>query len=241
MLRILSDQNQIDQSRTSLRNLGCDTSRGWRRWLFKTLYRLRFRTPAPAVAFNKSWDILTLLETIQRYCPEPASQIFDMGSYNSEAPLALWSAKYRNIRAADFNPLGRSINWYGNRIQFKCENFYEPDIKPNSLDVITAVSVIEHGYDQKRLIQTINRLLKKGGIAILTTDYHQEKIRIAEDYRLFGLPYQIFSQQEIQSLLSDAVLAGLKPLGDLQWTPSQYPISFLGNQMTFLLLALKKE
>src|SRR5690348_15423763 len=117
MLKILHDEDQIRQARQELRRLGCDSSTGLRRKLFEACYALRFRTTPPAVAVNKSWDVLTMLETIKTVRPDRDAGIFEMGSYNSEIPLALWSSGYRRIRASDFNPLGRCIRWYGNRIE----------------------------------------------------------------------------------------------------------------------------
>src|SRR5262249_35847684 len=154
-----------------------------------------------------------LLETVKRFRPDRGARIFEMGSYNSEIPLALWGSGYRRIRAADLNPLGRSIRWYGNRIDFRCEDFYQPDAPDGSVDVITSLSVIEHGYAQGRLLALADRLLAPGGLLCLTTDYHEEAVPVPDDFRVFGLPYRIFSRSDIESLLSDAEAAGLRPVG----------------------------
>lgn len=124
MIRVLESQEQIQASRRRLNELGVDTSRGLSRRLFQLLFALRFRRLPGPVAVNKSWDVLTMLETIQEHFPDKASRIYDMGSFNCEIPLALWRRGYRDIRAADLNPLGRCIRWYGNRIDFHCEDFY---------------------------------------------------------------------------------------------------------------------
>jgi hypothetical protein len=119
------------------------------------LYLLRFRKPAEKVAVNKSWDVLSILQLIEKYKPNKDALIYDMGSYNCEIPLALWWRGYRNIMAADFNPIGRVINWYGNKIQFRNENFYKSTVTPHSLDVITALSVIEHGFEQVEFLKSV--------------------------------------------------------------------------------------
>ncbi len=184
MVRILKRQADIELSRIRLREKGCDTSTGWRRALFETLYRIRYRAPAPAVALNKSWDILSILETIESYLPRRNARILDMGSFNSEIALALWQAGYRELIAVDLNPAGQSIRWFGNRIDFRCENLYHPSVPPESLDAVTAVSVIEHGYDRNRLVDTLKSLLKPGGIALITTDFSFEKCHIEPEFRL---------------------------------------------------------
>ncbi len=241
MLKLLHDREQVDSARRSLRARGLDTSVGWRRRLFQLLYSIRFRRLPPPVAINKSWDVLTMIEAIESGHPTRDARILDMGSSNCEIPLALWRLGYRSIRAADLNPIGRSINWYLNGIDFHCEDFYNPAIEPASLDVMTALSVIEHGYDQNRLIDVALRLLKPNGILCLTTDFHDPKIEIAADFKLFGLPYRIFDRAEVEGLIEAASTRGLKPLGSLDWTESAYPIEWIGYKMTFVFLALVKR
>jgi SAM-dependent methyltransferase len=240
MLRVLQTGQQIEDARKGLRARGCDMSVGWRRTLFEALYRARFRVPAPEPAINKSWDVLTMLDLIEHELPDRRSRLFDMGSYNCEIPLALWQRGYRNIRAADFNPLGRSIRWYGNRIDFHCEDFYKPAIGEGTLDGITALSVIEHGYDEERLLRTLSTLLRPGGIACLTTDYREQKIEVPADYRIFGLTWRVFSRAEIERLVARATAFGLELVGDVRWSESELPVHFEGYAFTFALLALRK-
>ena len=135
MLRVLKNRQMIVEARKRLAELGCDSTRGFARTRFQMSYLLRFRKAAPQVAVNKSWDVLSIVEAVEKYCPDKRAQIFDMGSYNCEAPLALWWRGYRNIRAADLNPKGRCIRWYGNNIDFHCEDFYRPALADGSVDV----------------------------------------------------------------------------------------------------------
>lgn len=240
MLRILESQTEIDLSRTKLRAMGCDTTHGWRRRMFQFANWVRFRAAAPDVAIEKSWDVLNMLETIEVEKPDRSAQIFEMGSYNSEILLALWQRGYRRIHASDFNPLGRCIRWYGNSIDFRAEDFYAPDLKPGSVDVIVALSVIEHGFDGDRLWATFARLLKPGGIALVSTDYHEAKIPIDPNFRAFNLSYTIFSRAEIEEMMRIATQHGLEPLGSIAWRNSQNPIEFEGHRFTFALMGFRK-
>lgn len=241
MIRILKSDEQINQSRQGLSDLGADSSKGLGRKLFCTLFALRFRQKAEPVAINKSWDVHQILQLIERHVPDKKAAIYDMGSYNCEIPLALWARGYRHIRAADLNPKGRCIRWYGNQINFQCENFYTPNVPPKSFDVITCLSVMEHGFNQDHFLKSVSDLLKPGGLIAITTDYHPQKIDIPHDYRLFNLTYQIFNRQEIEAFITRAKDFGLELVEDQIWDESKYPISFLGHQFTFILIAFKKK
>lgn len=241
MIRVLQSQKIIEEARNKLAQLGADSSRGWRRILFKIIYFIRYRKMAEPVALNKSWDTLSLLEIVMKYYPDRNSSIYDMGSYNCEIPLALWSQGYHHIRASDLNPKGRCLRFYGNNIDFHCEDFYRPQVPDGTFHILTCVSVVEHGFNQDFFLQSVSRLLRPEGILLLTTDYHPQKIKIPEDFKIFNLSYLIFSQDEIKALITRAQDFGLSLLGDEEWGNSEYPISFSGHQFTFILLAFRKN
>lgn len=241
MLKILKDQSQIEDARRRLNEIGADSNSGWRRWLFTTLYTIRYRKKPENVALNKSWDVLEMVNFVEEHCPNKEISIYEMGSYNSEICVSLWNRGYRSIRAADLNPKGICINFYGNAINFVQENFYQPNVPDESLDLILSLSVIEHGWDQERFLEVCQKLLKPGGIALFSTDYHKEKLSIPEDYRLFNLTYMIFSQEEIQTLLNEAPRYGLELVSTPEWSESRYPINFLGHDFTFIVMALRKK
>jgi SAM-dependent methyltransferase len=181
-----------------------------------------------------------MYQTVLAHAPDRSACVFEMGSFNSEIPLVLWRAGYHTIRASDFNPLGRAIRWYGNRIDFRCEDFYNPDLPPTSVGIMTALSVIEHGYDQDKLLRTATRLLAPGGIFLLTTDYREEGVVVPAEFRQFGLTYRIFSRSDIGALVKSAADAGLEPLGPAEWEPSTYPIEWEGWKFTFVIVGFRK-
>jgi SAM-dependent methyltransferase len=218
-----------------------DTSRGWRRAIYALRWRLRFRSTPEPVAVNKSWDVWTTYQTILTHMPRRTARVFEMGSYNSEISTVLWCARYHNIRACDFNPLGRASRWYGNRIEFRCEDFYAPDLPSASVDVMTALSVIEHGFHQEKLISIASRLLKPGGLFLFTTDYREEGVIVPETLRPFGLSYRVFSRSDIEALVHAASAAGLELIVSPEWAPSTYPIEWEGFQITFLFVGLQKR
>jgi SAM-dependent methyltransferase len=241
VIRVLKNDLEIQQARTILRAEGCDSSTGWWRTRYSLMYRIRFRCAPEPVALNKSWDVLQILRGIRSEHPDRSSAILDMGSFNSEILLSLWASGYRDLQAIDFNPLGRAIRWYGNNIRFSTGNFYASDFPASSLDAFTALSVIEHGWDQDQFLATAKRVLKPGGTFYVTTDYHREKLDVPEDFRAFGLSYRVFSQRDIENLVRAAEAQGFELIGDVQFSDSEYPIVWEGRKYTFLLLAMRKS
>ena len=244
MIKVLKNKKQIEESRQMLEKLGADSSKGFSRKMYQALYLLRFRKKAEKVAINKSWDVLNILQMIEKYKPNKDARIYDMGSYNCEIPLALWWRGYRNIMAADFNPIGRAINWYGNKIQFRQENFYNSNLPSDSLDIITALSVIEHGFEQVEFFKVCNGLLKPGGLVLITTDFHSEKIWIDPDFKIFNLSYLVFSNEEINNLVIEAEKNGFELISkekESNWDMTENPIEFLDMKMSFILLGFKKN
>lgn len=241
MLRVLQNQMEVAEARQALAACGLDTSRGWRRAMFCAFYTARYRRRPPPVATNKSWEVWHMLRTIETLKPDRRSAIYDVGVVNSEIPLVLWRRGYRDIEGCDVDPHGRAVRWYGNRIAFRWEDFYETSHSPDSVDVITALSTIEHGYRGREFFRAAQRLLKPGGLLCISTDYHEDKITIDPGFRLFGLPYVIFSRSEIEALLGAAVECGFSPAGPLAWASSDYPIEWLGHRYTFIYLAFVKS
>jgi SAM-dependent methyltransferase len=241
MLRVLKDMKTIHEARAELRKRGLDTTQGWRRFLFTRLWKLRYSKPPEPVSVIKSWDVLQMTDTILKYVPDKNALIYEMGSYNSEISLALWGSRYRNIRASDFNPLGHTIRWYWNRIDFRAENFYEPALEPGSCSAIVALSVIEHGYDRDQLVKTVDRLLKPGGVFCCSTDYHDPKIHVPDTFRAFDLSFLIFSRQDVQDLLDCFAKVGIEPIEPPEWGESENPIRWEGFQYSFVFFTLRKK
>jgi len=109
-----------------------------------------------------------------------------------------------------------------------------------SFDAVTAISVIEHGYDPQRLIPEIARLLRPGGYFLASFDYWPEKIDTTGT-RIFGMEWTIFSREEVLGFLSKAREYGLTPVGDLALDAGDKVIRWGGKEYTFGWLALRKS
>lgn len=234
-VRILKNKREIAVSRKEMRRLGIDCADGVLRSLLRKLHlpvgpRLGDRV--------KSWDVL---HTVNHICERLGSkdQILDLGAYASEILPVLHRSGFTSLTGIDLNPDLRNMP-DANRISYIVRNFYESDLPTGSFAAVTAISVIEHGFDSKRLLSEVSRLLRPGGYFLASVDYWSEKIN-TNGIKAFGLDWMIFSQADLQNFLNDAAGFGLVPVGEIDFASDQAPISWLGKSYTFAWFALKKS
>ncbi len=107
-----------------------------------------------------------------------------------------------------------------------------------SFDLITSISVIEHGVDLDKFIMESARLLKPGGRLFVTADYWPDRIDCSDSVKQFGLNWQILCKDDIEKILAKAKECGLRlmepgeiPLTDdkcIFWQKKAYTFIALG-------------
>lgn len=191
----------------------------------------------PVGDYIKSWDVAQTLEFIAKQLPKDA-MILDLGAYCSEVPVALTQMGYTSIHGIDLNSSVSAMP-FANLVKYDVGNFMSTLYADASFDAITAISVIEHGYEPNRLFSELSRLLRPGGYFIASFDYWPEKIDTG-DTMFFDLSWLIFSEEDIQSLLSIAQTFGLSPTGNLHIEASERAVRCAGFDYTFAWLVLRK-
>jgi len=117
------------------------------------------------------------------------------------------------------------------------------DFPDKSFDFITCLSVIEHGVNGYVFFQECSRLLKPDGKLFVSFDYWEQKLHTTAT--VFGLPWCIFSRQEVEIIINIASKYGLTLLGPVDWTIGEPVIrpgffSPCEHSYTFGLLGFKK-
>ncbi|NMC75361.1 MAG: glycosyltransferase, partial [Geobacteraceae bacterium] len=186
----------------------------------------------------KSWDVLKTIDLIERNLTKD-SPILDIGAYCSEVPCVLARMGYKAVSGIDLNPDLAKMP-YNDLVCYHIGNFMESHFEECSFSAITAISVIEHGFDSRKLLTEVSRLLKPGGYFIASVDYWPEKVT-TDGLQCFGLDWQIFSKQEILSFMNEAKQYGLLPVGESDLDAQDRTVDWNGRQYTFAWLALKKE
>jgi SAM-dependent methyltransferase len=233
-LEVLHSKRQIEEARQFLRNrrISCATP-GW----LALLQRYRLASGIRIGDYVKSWDVLKTVSFIEERLQKDAP-ILDIGAYASEVPSILHKAGYRRVSAVDLNPDIVKMP-HAHDIDYRVGYFLQAPYPDQSFSAITAISVIEHGFQSGALAAELARLLKPGGLFIASFDYWREKIA-TDGIDMFGMSWTIFSRQEVEQFLAVAEEYGLVPCGPLAFDAADKPVSCAGRDYTFAWLALSK-
>jgi SAM-dependent methyltransferase len=165
--------------------------------------------------------------------------ILDIGAFASELLYILHHLHYSNLTGVDLSPNIKKMA-YSDYVRYEVSDFMHTPFEAESFEVITAMSVIEHGFNSKVLLAEVSRLLRPRGYFIASFDYWPEKIDTS-GISLFGMDWKIFSEQEVRELLKDAVDHNLYPHGKINLGAQERPISSAYKDYTFAWLVLQKR
>lgn len=235
MLEVLQNKAQIKTSREAMKRQGRSVLEDR---FTKVMRKLRIKRSLPVGDLVKSWDVAHTLDFIDTHVPKDA-QILDLGAYCSELPIALVQMGFTGIHGVDLNPKVITMP-HTDRVQYRVSDFMSTPYPAATFNAITAISVIEHGYEPERLFAEVERLLRPGGYFIASFDYWPIKIDTGNT-RFFDMSWLIFSEQDVHSMLELAKRHGLSPVGDLHPEASERVIQCMGFDYTFGWLALRKD
>lgn len=201
------------------------------------LRRLGLRRTTPVGDMVKSWDIERSAGFLQQHVPLSA-HVLDLGADASELPYALHSAGYRRLVGIDRS----STLWrmpHANGVRFVQGDFHDMPVRSSSIDAVTAISVIEHGYAPERLFGEVARVLRPGGYFIFSCDYWPEKID-TRGLTIFGVDWIIFSRADMLAMIDAARQFDLHLHGPVSLGARETPIRWSGRRYTFAWTVLQK-
>jgi len=232
---VLQTKPEIKAARKRLKEMGADAADA----AFIALLKRNRLLPGKAVGDQlKSWDVWKTVSFIRQNLPIDAA-VLDLGAYACEILPALHQLGYRSLTGVDLNP-NLSAMPYQESIRYLVGNFLETTLHDGTFDAITAISVIEHGYQPERLCAEVSRLLKSGGYFLASIDYWGDKIDTS-GITVFGLDWLIFSRSDVDRLIEVADLYGLEPVGSIKLDASDALIHWQSRDYTFAWLALRKR
>jgi SAM-dependent methyltransferase len=231
-LEVLKSRQQITRSRAELRSRGlsCVTP-AWKAFLYERGLLRGVRVGDEL----KSWDVLRTASFLEAQVAK-SEAVLDIGAYASEMPCILHRLGYVSVTGIDLNPLVIRMP-YARRVSYRVGNFLRTGLANASFAAITAVSVIEHGFEPRSLFAEIARLLKRGGYFIASFDYWPDKIA-TDGVELFGMSWTIFSRREVEEFTALAGEYGLQPVAPPHYESAERPIQCMARDYTFAWMAL---
>jgi SAM-dependent methyltransferase len=236
-VEVLQSKQAVSEARSHLeqRGISCLGMEVGRLGLWERL----MRQPEPRLGDRvKSWDVLKTAEFVEAHFPRSA-RVLDLGAYCSEILCVLHKLGFERLTGIDLNRRVRSMP-FAPRIRYEVGNFLKSPFPDGSFDVVTSISVIEHGYDPPRLLAEMSRLLAPGGCFVASFDYWPDKIDTAGT-KFFGMDWCIFSGDDVKALVAEAGRHGLSPVGALSLGASERTVSAAGRDYTFGWVALRKR
>lgn len=187
----------------------------------------------------KNWDSAAALDIILRFCDGSRKQkrILDAGGefYSSILPLlevfGFTQLHCINIAFSDCTTRRHIKYEYGDITHTK--------FPEETFDAIVCQSVIEHGIDIDIFLKEMSRILIKGGILIISTDYWHESIDTKDKYA-YGCSVKVFNSADIKEIVKKAEEYRLKLVGDLKLECNERPVMWLGLEYTFIYFTLRK-
>ena len=234
-LEVLQSRKQIRDARDTMKSRGISFTDSRFAGLLK---RLGLAGGLSLGDELKSWDILKTVELLEQELPRDAT-ILDVGCFCSEVLLCLHEIGFTHLIGSDLNADIGDMP-FADTIQYRQEDFLNSGLEDGSVDAITSISVLEHGFDGPAYLAEMSRLLKPGGLLLTSFDYWPDKIDTG-DTQFFGMSWTLFSREEVLEFITLAREYQLEPLGEISTEASARPIRCAGYAYTFAWLGLKKR
>lgn len=213
---VLKNQNEVNNAISQVRKLGL-----------------------PLMQFlPKNWDNLAALDLILK-CTQKDARIFDAGGelYSMILPW-LFLSGYRNLSAGNLvfqKPIKKGP------ILYHHSDITQTGLDPATYDVITCLSVIEHGVNLRSYFCEMSRILKPGGVLITSTDYFETKVDTGGQMA-YGTPIHVFTREEIAEALEISRQFGFTLLGPLDLSAEEKVVHWkqYGLNFTYVIFSLGK-
>jgi SAM-dependent methyltransferase len=186
----------------------------------------------------KNWDALGAVATVLAECGTEA-RVLDAGSarYSSVLP---WLRLYGLSDLVGNNlEFGSDVRRDG--VLFRYGDITATDFPDERFDAVTCMSVVEHGVPLSPFLAESARLLRPGGVLVVSTDYDADPPK-TEHLSMYGQPVRIFSPDGIREFVAEAADVGLDLVGELALTHPERPVHWkrTGLDYTFIRLTFRK-
>jgi hypothetical protein len=186
----------------------------------------------------KNWDSLAALGAVLRRTGT-AGRVLDAGGImESVISSWLWLYGFRDLWC--INPVFPAPFRHGG-IHYEPGDATGTRFEAGTFDVVTCLSVVEHGVDLDAYFREAARILKPGGALVTSTDYFPEPVD-TQGKSAYGVPVKIFSRADIEHALRLASGHGLEPSAPVPLDAVEKPVHWELTDLdyTFVVFTLVK-
>ena len=186
----------------------------------------------------KNWDALGAVSTVLNELG-PDSRVIDAGAARY-SPVLPWLRLY-GVRELVGNNLEFRRATHHGPVRFEPGDITATHYRAGWFDAVTCMSVIEHGVPLEAFAAESARILRPGGLLILSTDYDQDPPDTTGK-TAYGTPVRIFGPDDIREFVKTAESHGLSLVGDLRLEHSERPVHWkrTGLDYTFIRLTFQR-
>lgn len=208
---------------------------------------------------RKHWDNLIALEAIRTLDIGRHEPIVDLGCRSGIILTWLHQLGYRRLYGCDlrtpYPPLKAALSqklwrtaisglrmYFPNRNRLRQSPVEHTGFPAGTFAAATCMSVIEHGVNVDALFREAARLLRPGGLFVLSTDYWPEGVEVGQLKR-FAETHgydRIFNRGQVMDICRKATVSGLSLLGTLDLEAEAPVIESDGFRYTFVTLAFRR-
>ena len=229
MIRVLKHWSEIGEANKSLSRLGL----------------MRHST------CEKSWDLNLLYNCIAQFPKD--SNVIDLGCGDLSTLKLLESLGFMNLYGIDLSisyrhRLSQAAGMWRKKtfrspFHLKKMDMLHTNFEDGKFDCAVSISTIEHGVDIRKFFAEVSRIIKRGGLLFITTDYWEDKLEIADAFRAFDLPWKVFDKNDILLISSEAEKSGFALVDERGWDLGCHDrcIVWGGQEYTFIALVFRKE
>jgi hypothetical protein len=193
----------------------------------------RLRLPAHPTR-PKNWDALGAVSAVLSSVPE-SDPVLDAGAARY-SPVLPW------LRLYGYTSLVGNNLEFGAPVRHGPVTFEYGDITATGypdghFGAVTCLSVIEHGVPVEAFLKESARILRSGGILVVSTDYDKQP-QDTTGAHAYGVPVHIFTPDEIRELVDTAAAQGLRLRGELRLDNAERPVHWDRTGLDFTCIRL---
>jgi SAM-dependent methyltransferase len=235
MMKILKSKNQVSSGRKELRQRQTDCASSFAE---KPLRRFGLIKGVDVGDRGKSWDVLQTVRFLEEHLPKDVP-ILDLGARGCEILPILHRLGYSDLTGIDLDA-GILKMPHADDIRYLTGDFLRMNFEGRTFGGITAISVIEHGFDSRGLLGMLSRALMPGEFFVASGDYWPEKIDTTGS-TAYGMVWIIFSREEIVSFIEQGKGFGLHPVGDMDFEARERVVNWGGRRYNFAWMTIQKD